>query len=83
MTELDLLLIRQREHEIARLKLLLFKRKIIDQCPKYMSDKIERDIFEVEQAQILTMKTLEQQGQDYLTITAEMARIRAEVRGEK
>lgn len=82
MTELDLILIRQREHEIARLELLLKKQEEDGGCV-YPVSIIERDIFELEQAKILTIRTLEQQGTDYFTITAEIERIRAEVRGEK
>lgn len=81
MTELDLLIIRQREHEIRAAELRIEAAKIkgkdleISQYSKYLENLL--------QAQELFSWLLEKDGHDYLTITAEMARIRAEVRGEK
>lgn len=81
MTELDLLLIRQREHEICCAELVLQRRKLMGAIPSSINSA-ENDIYSLLDARESHLKHLEQQGHDYLTITAEMARIRAEVRGE-
>lgn len=82
MTELDLLLIRQREHEIAAMQLRWDRAMLCGSIPSSKAS-IMIQLGKLEEERIEHTNRLEQQGHDYFTITAEMARIRAEVRGEK
>ena len=82
MTELDLLLIRQREHEIEQMRLRLEKARLSSSSPFFRAE-IMNKICALEDERDEHAITLERKGYDYFTITAEMARIRAEVRGEK
>ena len=81
MNELDLLLIRQREHQevVAELKKQLAMAKGLWVQAKQQDGAIES----LREQRSVHTHQLEAQGHDYLTITAEMARIRAEVRGDK
>jgi hypothetical protein len=79
MSELELIAIRIREHRLAMLDLLVqLKRRRGDD-----EDDLWQQIRMYGEEKDIHIKELESQGHDYLTITAEMARIRAEVRGEK
>lgn len=81
MTELDLLLIREREHlfVVSELREMSAKRRGL-----WLAVKAQQEVQEqLNQQKSVHTSKLEQSGIDYLTITAEMARIRAEVRGEK
>lgn len=81
MTELDLLLIRHREHEIAALELKQLLANLQSQPTEAIRFAFSAASLEKEKCSHI--ERLEATGIDYFTITAEMARIRAEVRGEK
>lgn len=81
MTELDLLLIREREHlfVVSELRELSAKR-----CGLWLAVKAQQEVQkQLNQQKSLHTSKIEASGIDYFTIAAEMARIRAEVRGEK
>lgn len=81
MTELDLLLIRQREHEIAALELKQLMANL--QSQPTAAIRFAFCAAKLEDEKCSHIERLESTGIDYFTIAAEMARIRAEVRGEK
>lgn len=81
MTELDLILIRQREHECVVSELRIAAAKIQDDVEEIC--RAEANLAFLETQENDQVKRLESKGHDYFTITAEMARIRAEVIGEK
>lgn len=79
MTELDLILIRQREHELAAIELRIDAANLnLDHKWVMSLVFLNKDILDSVDQHI---KELEQRGYDYFTITAEMARIRAELDG--
>lgn len=81
ISELDLLLIRQREHEIAAFEL----KQLLANLRSQPTEAIQFAFCaaKLEDEKCSHIERLESTGIDYFTITAEMVRIRAEVRGEK